>query len=162
MPKKKEEEIKADETQAEETPVEETPVPEEPVAEETPAEEPVAEEPVAEETPAEEPVPEEPVAAEEPVAEPEFRAIDDEPSSNGDGASLTEPSPEMTEMFREQLQSMKSSGKTRQEAERSLLRFNVGRRCLGLLDEIYGEDTGEATPSGEQQRKGRMRSFFSR
>ena len=83
---------------------------------------------------------------------------------NGDGPELvTEPSPEMTEMFREQIVNMKQSGKSREEAERSLLRFNLGRRFLGLLDEIYSDESSEdvavpATP----QRKRFARRFFSR
>ena len=86
---------------------------------------------------------------------------------NGAGAesaeSLTEPSPEMTQMFREQIVNMRDSGKSREEAERSLLRFNLGRRFLGLLDEIYAEEP-TATPhrSSNGQRKRRVRSFFTR
>ncbi len=83
---------------------------------------------------------------------------------NGDGPEqFTEPSPEMTEMFREQIINMKNSGKTKEEAERSLLRFNLGRRFIGLLDEIYSEDSTEVAafpPAG--QRKRFARRFFSR
>ena len=84
---------------------------------------------------------------------------------NGDGPEqYTEPSPEMTEMFREQIINMKNSGKTKEEAERSLLRFNLGRRFIGLLDEIYSEDSTEAAafPPAGQQRKRFARRFFSR
>ena len=83
---------------------------------------------------------------------------------NGDGPEqYTEPSPEMTEMFREQIINMKNSGKTKEEAERSLLRFNLGRRFIGLLDEIYSEDSTEdaAFPPAEP-RKRFARRFFSR
>ncbi len=155
---------------AAQAPVEEPAAPEpepepEPVAEEPEpvvAAEPEPEpEPVAEVAPEPEPEPE--VVAEpnlpEPVAEQPA-----EPSSNGAGAeSLTEPSPEMTEMFREQILNMRNSGKSREEAERSLLRFNLGRRFLGLLDEIYAEDPVEVSQrSGDGQRKRRVRRFFTR
>ena len=109
-----------------------------------------------------------PLAA-EPVADhtPDIPVTPDAEKAqgmNGDAPELhTEPSPEMTEMFREQIINMKSSGKTREEAERSLLRFNLGRRFIGLLDEIYSGDTTEvevAPASG--QRKRFARRFFSR
>ena len=122
----------------------------EPVAEVAPEPEPEPE-PVAEELP--EPLP-------EPVANkpPSHRATEPAPKQ-----SLTEPSPEMTEMFREQIQNMRNSGKSRDEAERSLLRFNLGRRFLGLLDEIYAEEPVEVShrPSNGQ-RKRRVRGFFTR
>ena len=136
-------------------PTERPPVVEEPVVEAPVAEEPEPAPVAAEPEPA--PVAEEqaPEPAPEPVAEP---------SRNGGSAeTLSEPSPEMTEMFREQIQNMKSSGKSREEAERSLLRFNLGRRFLGLLDEVYSEDSDEAAESaGGEKSKGRVRGFFSR
>lgn len=48
-----------------------------------------------------------------------------------------EPSPELTGMFREQITRMRDDGKPRDEAERVLLRFRLGHRFLGMLDEIY-------------------------
>lgn len=83
---------------------------------------------------------------------------------NGGGAeSMTEPSPELAEMFREQLQHMRSNGESREQAERTLLRFSAGRQFLGLLDEVYSEEPAEmAEQSGNGQRKGRVRSFFTR
>jgi hypothetical protein len=48
-----------------------------------------------------------------------------------------EPSPELTGMFREQITRMRDDGKSRDEAERVLLRFRLGHRFLGMLDEIY-------------------------
>jgi hypothetical protein len=83
---------------------------------------------------------------------------------NGESAELlTEPSPEMTEMFREQIINMKTSGKTRDEAERTLLRFNLGRRFIGLLDEIYSEEPTEgAAAPADPPRKRFARGFFSR
>jgi hypothetical protein len=109
---------------------------------------PVAEEPQPEPEPVAEPLP-------EPAAEPSTNRVSAE--------SYTEPSPEMTEMFREQIQNMKSGGKSREEAERSLLRFNLGRRFLGLLDEVYAENSAEATQgSANGERKSRVRGFFTR
>jgi hypothetical protein len=114
----------------------------------------------------------EPTPEPEPAETPVAAEVQEDPlpepggvqGMNGAGPEvLTEPSPEMTEMFREQIINMKSSGKTREEAERSLLRFNLGRRFIGLLDEIYSEDTAEvqATPANGQ-RKRFARRFFSR
>ena len=40
-------------------------------------------------------------------------------------------------MFREQITRMRDDGKSRDEAERVLLRFRLGHRFLGMLDEIY-------------------------
>jgi hypothetical protein len=40
-------------------------------------------------------------------------------------------------MFREQITRMRDDGKPRDEAERVLLRFRLGHRFLGMLDEIY-------------------------
>ncbi len=51
-----------------------------------------------------------------------------------------EPSPELTGMFREQITRMRDDGKSRDEAERVLLRFRLGHRFLGMLDEIYLSD----------------------
>jgi hypothetical protein len=48
-----------------------------------------------------------------------------------------EPSPELTGMFREQITRMRDDGRPRDEAERVLLRFRLGHRFLGMLDEIY-------------------------
>lgn len=48
-----------------------------------------------------------------------------------------EPSEELTEMFREQITKMRDDGKSRDEAERVLLRFRLGHRFLGMLDDIY-------------------------
>jgi hypothetical protein len=116
----------------------------------------------AQEPPEEPPaVPQEPEPEPQAAAEPEPVA---EPSLNGGGAEpLAEASPELTEMFREQIQHMRDSGDSREQAEQSLLRFNVGRRFLGLLDEVYAEDPAEtADASGDGQRKRRVRGFFSR
>ena len=101
----------------------------------------------------------EPEPAPEPEPKPEPAPVQSAPPSMN-GAEV-EPSPEMEEMFRERIRSMKESGKTRQEAERSLLRFNLGRRYLPLLDEIYGEASAQHHANGGQ-RKGRVRSFFTR
>ena len=85
------------------------------------------------------------------------REHDVQESANGDipGEDI-EPSPELTEMFRERITDMRRSGKPREEAERSLLRFNLGRRFLYLIDEIYAETPAE---SGRRSRRfGRRRS----
>jgi nicotinate-nucleotide--dimethylbenzimidazole phosphoribosyltransferase len=111
--------------------------------------------------PVEAPAAEDAGAGSQPEPQPEPEPLQ---GMNGAGPeAFTEPSPEMTEMFREQILNMKSSGKTREEAERSLLRFNLGRRFLGLLDEIYSDDSIEAgvAPAGEPRRRF-ARRFFSR
>ncbi|MGH6912985.1 MAG: hypothetical protein ACREH3_04680 [Geminicoccales bacterium] len=51
----------------------------------------------------------------------------------------TEPSPELIEMFREQITKMRDDGKSRDEAERVLLRFRLGHRFLGMLDDVYSD-----------------------
>ena len=105
--------------------------------------------------------------AEQPAAEeasqPEPEADTTVQGMNGDGPEIhTEPSPEIAEMFREQIINMKNSGKTREEAERTLLRFNLGRRFIGMLDEVYSGDTAEFTPPAGAQRGRFVRRFFSR
>ena len=60
-----------------------------------------------------------------------------------------EPSPELTGMFREQITRMRDDGKSRDEAERVLLRFRLGHRFLGMLDEIYLS----GAPSSRRRRK---------
>ena len=66
------------------------------------------------------------------------------PDTRGTGTHLPpmpdpefEPSPELTGMFREQITRMRDDGKSRDEAERVLLRFRLGHRFLGMLDDIY-------------------------
>ena len=51
-----------------------------------------------------------------------------------------EPSAELTDLFRERIIHMRRDGKPREEAERVLLRFRLGHRFLGMLDEIYTAD----------------------
>ena len=123
---------------------------------------PAIEPPVTVVEPEPEPQPEpepEPEPEPKPESRPEPAPVQAAPPSMN-GAEV-EPSPEMEEMFRERIRSMKESGKNRQEAERSLLRFNLGRRYLPLLDEIYGEASAQHHANGGQ-RKGRVRSFFTR
>ena len=60
-----------------------------------------------------------------------------------------EPSPELTTMFRDQITRMREDGKSRDEAERVLLRFRLGHRFLGMLDDIY--------LSGPPRRRGRRK-----
>jgi hypothetical protein len=66
-----------------------------------------------------------------------------------------EPSEELTEMFREQITKMRDDGKSRDEAERVLLRFRLGHRFLGMLDDIYLS----APPASAARRK---RGLFGR
>ena len=128
-----------------------------------------AREVVEEPAPASEPVEavvDEPVPEPEPLPppSPEPAEVVAAPSMNGAEADVhDDASPEMTAMFRQQIENMKDSGKTREEAERSLLRFNLGRRYLGLLHEIYGEEpVGAAAQSSGLPRKKRVRRFFTR
>jgi hypothetical protein len=89
-------------------------------------------------------LPEEPSPAPEPRSDPAPDAQEpDAPAPDiPEPAPLTpdpeiEPSPELTGMFREQITRMRDDGKPRDEAERVLLRFRLGHRFLGMLDEIY-------------------------
>ena len=104
-----------------------------------------------------------PVSPAQPVAQ-ESKPDGPVQGMNGDGPEVhTEPSPEIAEMFREQIINMKNSGKTREEAERTLLRFNLGRRFLGLLDEVYDDDSTASESAPESEQRGRfVRRFFSR
>ena len=114
-------------------PDEEPPPPVEAAAPEPPPEPPAAEPPA----------PEAPQAA--PAAEQAPEAADPE----------IEPSEELTEMFREQITKMREDGKSREEAERVLLRFRLGHRFLGMLDDIYLAPQ----PTGAARRK---RGLFGR
>ena len=69
-----------------------------------------------------------------------------------------EPSPELTGMFREQITRMRDDGKSRDEAERVLLRFRLGHRFLGMLDEIYLS----GAPSSRGRRKRQPFARFRR
>ena len=69
-----------------------------------------------------------------------------------------EPSPELTGMFREQITRMRDDGKSRDEAERVLLRFRLGHRFLGMLDEIYLS----GAPSSRRRRKRKPFARFRR
>lgn len=69
-----------------------------------------------------------------------------------------EPSPELTGMFREQITRMRDDGKSRDEAERVLLRFRLGHRFLGMLDEIYLS----GAPSSRRRAKRRPFARFRR
>jgi len=131
--------------------------------EEKPEPEPEPEPVAVEPEPEPEPVVSEPEPQPEPAVPEPVAAVAAEPALNGVEAH-TEPSPEMEETFRERLRTMKDDGKSRQEAERSLLRFNLGRLYVPLLDEIYPEDEPAAMsqPSSNGQRKRRVRSFFTR
>ena len=57
------------------------------------------------------------------------------------------PSPELAEMFREQITLMRDDGKPRDEARRVLKRYRWGRHFFGMLDEIYSSD-GSADAAG--------------
>ena len=93
------------------------------------------------EEPSPEPEPEpEPEPQPEPEPEPQLRS--DLASDAPEPAPATpdpeiEPSPELTSMFRDQITRMREDGKSRDEAERVLLRFRLGHRFLGMLDDIY-------------------------
>ena len=82
--------------------------------------------------PAPEPQAPEPRAAVEPAG----------PAATGPAPSEpeVEPSAELTDLFRERIIHMRRDGKPREEAERVLLRFRLGHRFLGMLDEVYSAD----------------------
>jgi hypothetical protein len=89
----------------------------------------------------------------EPPPEPEFEPTSDPVNEDAglepwdDAASgvaaynghaqTTEPPPEITRMFRRQMENMWRSGTSRAEAERWLMRFELGDHHRDLLDEIY-------------------------
>ena len=52
-----------------------------------------------------------------------------------------EVDPEIREMIRMQLVSLAEAGRTREDAERMLLRFSHGEQYFDLLDEIYLQST---------------------
>jgi hypothetical protein len=52
-------------------------------------------------------------------------------------AQETEPPPEITRMFRRQMENMWRAGTSRADAERWLMRFELGDHHRDLLDEIY-------------------------
>lgn len=103
-------------------------------------------EPPAEPEPASEP--EAPPAAEEPAAPEPAEAAPEAAESD------IEPSEELTEMFRDQITKMRDDGKSREEAERVLLRFRLGHRFMGMLDDIYR--------SAPPTRSARKRGIFRR
>ncbi len=107
----------------------------------------------------------EPTSRREPEMEQSAGPVAAEPSTNGaapEAEPEVEPSPELTEMFREQIVKMRDSGKTREQAERSLLRFNLGRRFLPLLDEIYSGQPDDAGAPEIGQRRTLLRRLFAR
>jgi hypothetical protein len=88
-------------------------------------------------TPIEEDVPELPP---EPEWEPEEDLASDdaiEAAAYNGHAQESDPPPEITRMFRRQMENMWRSGASREEVERWLMRFEVGDHHRDLLDEIY-------------------------
>jgi len=87
--------------------------------------------------------------------------VEAEPEPESDGETLmdlrVEPSPELTEMFREQITMMRDDGKPRNEARRVLKRYRWGRHFFGMLDEIYSSDG-----SADAGRRGLIRKLGSR
>jgi hypothetical protein len=57
------------------------------------------------------------------------------------GTPEPEVDPEIREMIRMQLVSLAEAGRTREDAERMLLRFSHGEQYFDLLDEIYPQST---------------------
>jgi hypothetical protein len=72
-----------------------------------------------------------PVAPPEPAPTPPAADAQEAPDPE------IEPSPELTEMYRQHIIRMRDDGKSRDEAERVLRGFRFGRRFSGMLDEIY-------------------------
>jgi hypothetical protein len=95
--------------------------------------------------PAEDPAPAVAPAPEPPAAE---RAPDPE----------IELSPELTTMFRNQITRMRDDGKSKDEAERVLLRFRLGHHYLAMLDDIYLSEPSRRSRSGRRRLLGRRRS----
>ena len=99
--------------------------------------------------------PERPDAEAEPLAAPNARPAEAEPpperAPNAAAANpRVEPSPELTEMFRQHITRMHDAGKPREEAERALMRFKLGHRFVDMLDEVYSSDVA----SGDAGRRG--------
>ena len=115
----------------------------------------------AEPSPEPEPEPE-PKPEPQPEPEPEPQLRSDLVSDTPEPAPPTpdpeiEPSPELTSMFRDQITRMREEGKSRDEAERVLLRFRLGHRFLGMLDDIY-----LSGPTPPRRRVRRKRQPFAR
>jgi hypothetical protein len=66
------------------------------------------------------------------------------------------PSPELAQMFREQITMMRDDGKPRDEAKRVLKRYRWGRHFFGMLDEIYSPD--ESADAAGRGLIGKLRS----
>lgn len=79
-------------------------------------------------------------AAQAPAPEP-APTPDPAPETPEAGDPEVEPSEELIQLFREQITRMRQDGKSIEEAERVLLRFRLGHRFLGMLDEIYAADS---------------------
>ena len=89
------------------------------------------------------------------------KLVEAEPEPESDGETLMDPrvgpSPELAEIFREQITLMRDDGKPRDEARRVLKRYRWGRHFFGMLDEIYSSDG-----SADAARPGLIRKLRSR
>ena len=88
------------------------------------------------------------------------KLVEAEPEPESDGETLMDPrvgpSPELAEIFREQITLMRDDGKPRDEAKRVLKRYRWGRHFFGMLDEIYSADG-----SADAARRGLIRKLRS-
>jgi replicative DNA helicase len=71
--------------------------------------------------------------------EAEFSAMATSAGANLEAANIGAPDPAVRDLIRQQLQSFAESGRTREDAERMLRRFQHGDQYFDLLDEIYAE-----------------------
>lgn len=97
----------------------------------------------------------EPAPAPERVPEPAPQAESAVEETPREPDPELEPSPELTEMFRQHIIRMRDDGKSRDEAERVLKRFRHGRRFLGMLDDVY---LSAAAPARKRGLLARFRS----
>lgn len=101
----------------------------------------------------------------EPVADPEPADGDGAPPAPAATSELsvaaevdaaTERNPVLDDMMRAQLLNMAGGGTPRAEAERFLGRFKLGESYLDMLDEVYSEEDGAATPTAVQSKRRRL------
>ena len=86
---------------------------------------------------------EEPVPPAPEDAQIEPHPAEAPPETDSDSMEGDAHDPEVRELIRQQLVTLAEAGRTRDDAERMLLRFRQGEQYFDLLDEIYPDATPE-------------------